>query len=95
MKVFGILVGDSLSVRYLDFSVSIFATRRVVIIHVIWTKKFVRLSVREYVRVITNGHKNEKGENNCTIWLKLYTFKVHPKLFIFYWGSSVTTFLWV
>ena len=72
---------------------------RVVIIHVIWTKKIVRLSVRlsvrEYVRVITNGHKNEKGENNCTIWLKLYTFKVHPKLFIFYWGSSVTTFLWV
>ena len=58
-------MGDSLSVRYLDFSVSIFATRRVVIIHVIWTKKFVRLivrlSVREYVRVITNGHKNESA----------------------------------
>ena len=30
--------------------------------------------VRMYLRVITNGHKNEKGENYCTIWLKLYTF---------------------
>ena len=72
---------------------TIFATRRVVIIHVIWTKKvvpifclivrlIVRLFVRLIVRVITYGHKNEKCENKYTIWLKLYTFKVHPKLLI-------------
>ena len=76
---------------------------RVVIIHIFfllfrlsvrgYVRGYVRLYVRFYVRVITNGHKNEKGENNCTIWLKLYTFKVHPKLLIFYWGLSVTTFL--
>ena len=30
--------------------------------------------------VIPNGHKNEKGENNYTNWLKLYTFEVHQKL---------------
>ena len=72
----------------IEFAV-IFATRRVVIIHVIWTKKvvpifclFVRLFVRLIVRVITYGHKNEKCENKYTIWLKLYTFKVHPKLLI-------------
>ena len=46
----------------------IFATRRVVIIHVLQTKKssiYFRLIVRLYVRcpVITNGHKNEKCEN--------------------------------
>ena len=65
-----------------------------VIINVIWTKKvipifclivrlivrlFVRLFVRLIVRVITYGHKNEKCENKYTIWLKLHTFKVHPK----------------
>ena len=35
---------------------------------------YVRMYVRMYLRVITNGHKNEKGENYCTIWLKLYTY---------------------
>ena len=49
-----------------------------VIIHVIWTKKVVPifcLFVRLFVRVITYGHINEKGENKHTIWLKHFLIK--------------------
>ena len=46
-----------------------------------------------YVRVITYGHINEKGENKHTIWLKLYTLKVYPKLFHFAFGVKRDNFL--
>ena len=47
---------------------------------------YVCMFVCLYVRVITYGHINEKGENKHTIWLKLYTLNVYPKLLNFAFG---------